>query len=228
MKKILLVLFLSSACLLSAQSKFEIGIVSGAELNFASSFNKENIKDYEATPGFNIGVRLRRNWGMCSLIGGLEYGRVNVFLHEEPNSDAAFNMGYQKRTLLIGHQARLPILFQLNVGKKKSQFFVNTGPCIILTAHDDDTRTFGDTYYTGYPKFIQPIDMAGMLGAGYSYKVNDWLRLFSEARLTIPFAIGNSDSNTTRNLTLSWQLGVSFTTKGNKDNQSSLNSKDSL
>lgn len=203
---------------LFSQSNFEMGITTGTELNFASSSNYQNIKNYRAIPGFNIGLRLRHNFGIFSLIGGIEYGRMYFIKQQEQSLDPMY-MQTPETITLIANQIRLPILFQINIGQKKSQFFANIGPCFLITMQDAGINDYGYGYgygYTGpgYPSgIVQTYNMGGMLGAGYSYQLKHWFKLFSEVRFTVPIVSNpayTTDFNTTRKLNLSLQFGVSF------------------
>lgn len=222
MRKLILIWIFSllTTSKIFSQSSFEIGLTSGPELNFPSSFNKEIVRRYQTTPGFNIGLKLRHNFGMYSFVWGFEYAQMKFVYQNDPNPDPYFYMNYQETMNLVADQFRIPLLFQINVGKRKSQFFASGGPGILFgTARYPDRRdiTFGDNestlYYPG--EIIREINIGFMTGAGYSYKPTPWLRLFTEARFTLPIFANNDGGgsiNDIRTLGLSWSLGVSFKT----------------
>ena len=194
---------------LFSQSSFEMGITTGTELNIPSSGNLQNVNDYTVIPGFNVGLRLKHNWGMFSFIGGIEYGRMYFSKRMDYICDPGPCMPMPDTITLIANQFRLPILFQINLGQKKSKFFVNAGPCFLITFKDA-----GQDLTYGYPwGIVQTYNMGGMIGAGYSYQLKNWFKLFSELRFTVPI-VSNPDgptiAKTTRNLNLSLQFGVGF------------------
>jgi len=204
-----------------SQSSFEIGVTSGPELNFPSSFNKEVVRRYKTIPGFNVSVRMRHNFGIGSFIWGFEYAQMKFTYHNDPNPDPYFYGMYPEKMNLIADQFRIPLLFEINVGKKKSQFFMNGGPCVLFgAARYPDRReiAFGDDgstsiYYPG--EVVKEINIGFINGAGYSYKPISWLRLFTEARFILPIVASNDGGGSQsdiRTLGLSWLLGVSFKT----------------
>lgn len=213
MKNKILLFFLgcSSLILVHSQTSTEIGITVGAEISFPSSFNKDVVKQYESIASFNVGFRIRHNFGVGSFVWGLEYAQMRFIFHNEPNSDPFFY--YPEKMSLIADQFRLPLLFQINVGKKKSQFFANTGPCILfgIPRYPDRSEiTFGDNESTQfYPsELVKDINIGLMTGVGYSYRPTAWLRIFSEVRFMLPFFANDN----IRTLGLNWSLGVSFKT----------------
>lgn len=214
MRRFILFIFALPYCLLSAQSVFELGVQSGPEVNFPTSSFPETVENYVVMPGFNVGVRFRHNFGMHSFIWGGEYAQMRFVFKYPPSSDPTTY--HPKKLSLVAEQFRLPLLYQINIGKKKSQFFINAGPCILFAIasryNDMENMTFGDDENTPlYPRqLIKDINMGFMTGIGYSYQPIPRLRLFTEARFTVPlFVFGNE----TRTLGLSCSLGVSFKTK---------------
>lgn len=198
-----------------SQSSFEVGVTSGPELNFASSFNKEAVRRYETIPGFNVALRLQHNFGIYSFIWGFEYAQMKFVYHNDSNPDPYFYGMYNERMNLVADQFRIPLMFQINIGQKKSQFFANAGLGILFGAaryKDRRNVTFGDNestvYYPG--EITREINIGFMTGAGYSYKPTPWLRSFTEARFLLPLFTGNN--NDTRTLGLSWLVGISFKT----------------
>jgi hypothetical protein len=140
-----------------------------------------------------------------------------------PNPDPGALMNYHEKTNLIADQFRIPLLFQINVGKKKSQFFANGGPCILFGAAryaDRRNIAFGDDgstlYYPG--EIVKEFNIGFMTAVGYFYRPVPWLRIFTEARFMLPFIASNNSeggaANDIRTLGLSGLIGVSFKTSG--------------
>jgi hypothetical protein len=221
MRPIIITFLITVFCIfnLNAQSKFELGVTSGPEWSYPISPSGQAAYDYKAHAGFNTALRLRHNFNqLFSLVGGFEYARI-YYNNPQPNPN------YWTYDENIANQLRIPILFQMNLGKKKSQYFLNIGPCFLYSFEDLAKRYFDmgdmDGYVNSYPsELYNNANIGWMFGSGYSYSPLPFFRLFTEMRLcgaffTSPSQIKN-EGNTV--LVLSWNFGISFRMKPPKKN----------
>jgi hypothetical protein len=211
--------YIISIYTLNAQSKFELGVTSGPEWNFPISKNEQIAYDFKPHAGFVTALRLRHNFNhMFSMVGGFEYTR---FYYNEQNHSSYFgSSGY------LGNQLRVPILFQMNIGKNKSQFFFNTGPTFLYSFADLNNSSmiaFPDdpspSYSPPFPhRLYLDANMGWMFGSGYSYSPLDFFRIFTEMRLcgsflSTPSGIQNEGVNV---MSITWNFGFSFRMKPTK------------
>ena len=179
------------------------------------------VRHYETIPGFNIALRLRHNFGMYSFIWGLEYAQMKFVYDNGPNPEPNFYYNYYEKTNLVADQLRIPLLFQINIGKKRSQFFANGGLCVLfgLPRYADRRNIgFGDDqttiYYPG--EIVKEINLGFIAAVGYSYQPIPRLRIFTEARFILPMVANNNSNggsmNDIRTLGISGIIGISFRT----------------
>jgi hypothetical protein len=203
-------LFLITASLMSqTPGRFELGGYLGFENNFISCDNPEVINRYRSIPGFNIGFRMEFHFNrFISMVGGIEYTDVQFrFLPppQDPNNPIFWSNGILKYDV-----ARVPILFQLNVGSKRSRFLFNVGPILMASIVD---RNNADTYGL-LPEVLSEINFGGDAGIGYAYFPTTWFKIYIETYCVIPFWGTPYSAYTTptsvRNIGFGGRVGVSF------------------
>jgi len=202
------------------QSGFEVGVTSGVELNFPSSFNSQLVKDFTIQPGFNFGVRFQHTMtDNISWFSGLEYGRMYYYKEEYPAADPV-NPIMPDYYILTANQLRIPLLFQYSVGKSRSRVFLNAGFCF-LASFQDDSRALGWFFKDGkyiakdFPReVLLAYNVGSILSAGYSYQLSPKTRFFTELMFMLPLVPNQVSSqyqpNTIRSLNLNLTVGFSF------------------
>lgn len=223
MKKLIVIIFFAfiKISLLQSQSSLELGFTTGTELSIPSSSNPANVSDYRIMPGFNLAFRIQHNFERrYSLVGGIEYGRMYWLRNSDPTAIPEI---YVDHWIHIANQIRIPLLFQVNFGKSKSQFYLNTGMCFLGTFSDANSGSGylpeSQTWISGSPNVVLPWNIGGILTAGYSYKIKETMRFIAESKFQVPIIANpaySTNYNTTRNLVIGLSVGLSFTTSPKK------------
>lgn len=189
MKRIILLLFISTMFITAANAQLAVGVKGGLTVS-DMNLDVEPDTAVDAIFGYHAGVYLKIFDGLFSLQPELMYVRKGMNLND-------LESDWYRR--FVFHFIEVPVLLRINVPLNDNEFFFNLGPYagyalsgkIKERTYDEDQQAWvEDEYSCDFETCIEDrLDFGVALGAGFRYK-----HLFIDVRYNTGLAhVGDAD-----------------------------------